>query len=74
MQMHGQMFMHLHAPARAKPCTHLERGPPGSALAVVEHTPRLHADRLRRWLAYLVLAIAAVVAAQALLNPTAFTG
>lgn len=33
--------------------------------------PRLPADRLRRWFAYLVLAIAAFVVAQALLNPTA---
>ena len=35
---------------------------------------RLPADRLRRWFAYLVLAIAAFVVAQALINPSAAAG
>lgn len=35
---------------------------------------RLPADRLRRWFAYLVLAVAAFVTVQALINPAAATG
>ena len=35
---------------------------------------RLPADRLRRWFAYLVLAVAAFVAVQTLINPAAVTG
>jgi uncharacterized membrane protein YfcA len=42
----------------------------GSFLAAPLAT-RLPADRLRRWFAYLVLAVAAFVVAQALLNPAA---
>ena len=45
----------------------------GSVLASPLAT-RLPADRLRRWFAYLVLAIAAFVVAQALLNPAAAAG
>ena len=45
----------------------------GSVLAAPLAT-RLPADRLRRWFAYLVLAVAAFVVAQALLNPAAAAG
>ena len=45
----------------------------GSLLAAPLAT-RLPAHRLRRWFAYLVLAIAAFVVAQALFNPAAATG
>jgi rhodanese-related sulfurtransferase len=38
------------------------------------HIRGLPADRLRRWFAYLVLAIAAFMVAQALLNPAAAAG
>ena len=41
------------------------------SLAAARIASRLPAERLRRWFAYLVFAVAAFVAAQALLNPTA---
>lgn len=41
------------------------------SLVAARVATRLPADRLRRWFAYLVFAIAAFVAAQAVLNPSA---
>jgi uncharacterized membrane protein YfcA len=41
------------------------------SLAAGHLAPRLHGERLRRWFAYLVLAVAAYVATQTVLNPGA---
>jgi len=40
-----------------------------ASLAATRFASRLPADRLRRWFAYLVFAVAGFVAIQALLNP-----